>query len=401
MFSKTPNLLILGVATVVPLVAQAPAPNYTRELGSATDGRFRPSALPGVEEAYLPPMFASSHAANLLLLRNGDLLCVWFSGSWEGNSDVAIMLARLRRGSNQWTSPQLVDHHAGESYQNPVLFEAPDGTLWLIHTTQAAGEGQANAKVLVTKSTDGGKTWPPPAVLFDTPGAFVRQSLLVMPNGDWMLPMYFTPSRGITRGAETNYSAVKISGDKGAHWKECTVPDSNGYVQPDVIQLNGHYLAFFRSRYADYIYRSASDDGCTWTAPRKTQLPNNNSSIQVTKLANGHLVLAFNNVSSVVVKGKPQAGPRKPLSVALSEDGGETWRWVRDLETGLPAARQLPADPIGKDQPGREEYSYPSIVQTPDGKINVAYTYRRFTIKTVRFDEGWIRVSVRTSPAQL
>jgi predicted neuraminidase len=390
---------MFGLVAAAPLPAapqaeNAPhAPVYSKQLGSPADGRFRSLALPGLEEAYLTPVFASSHAANLLMLKSGDLLCVWFSGSWEGNSDVGIMMARLPKGSKQWSKPQRIDHHPGKSYQNPVLFQAPDGALWLIHTTQPAGQGQANAKVLVTKSADGGKTWTTPAVLFDQPGAFVRQPLVTVSNGDWMLPMYFTPSRGITTGAETNYSVVKISGDQGTHWKDCAIPDSNGYVQPNVVRLqNGRYLAFFRSRYADYIYKSTSNDGCTWTAPQKTQLPNNNSSIQVAKLANGHLAMAFNNAGSVVTKGKPQAGPRKPLSVALSEDGGETWGWVRDLETGIARAGELPPDPIQKDKPGREEYSYPSILQAADGKINVAYTYRRLTIKIVRFDENWMKM---------
>lgn len=357
-------------------------------LGFPEDGKYRASHLAGVEEAYLAPLFASSHAANLLALKNGGLLCVWFSGTWEGNSDVAILLARLPKGASQWSKPLVVDHRAGESYQNPVLFEAPDGALWIFHTTQGAGAGEANAKVLVTRSKDGGEHWSAPAVLFDTPGAFTRQPVIVMPNGDWLLPIYIASSAGITTGAETNYSVIEISSDRGAHWKSCSVPNSGGYVQPDVVRFGNRYVAWFRSRFADSIYRSSSPDGCTWTAPGKTELPNNNASIQLARLANGHLVLAFNNVGSVISGGKPKAGPRKPLSIALSKDNGETWGWVRDLETGL-AVPEPGIDPNRKE-PGREEYSYPSVTQTADGKINVAYTYRRYTIKAVRFDEQWI-----------
>jgi len=41
-------------------------------------------------------------------------------------------------------------------------------------------------------------------------------------------------------------------------------------------------------------------------------------------------------------------------------------------------------------EPGREEYSYPSILETGDGVIHVAFTYRRQTIKDVSFREDWI-----------
>ena len=38
---------------------------------------------------------------------------------------------------------------------------------------------------------------------------------------------------------------------------------------------NGKYVAFFRSRFADHIFRATSDDGKTWTSPHATELPNN------------------------------------------------------------------------------------------------------------------------------
>ena len=384
------------------LAASAAVPaqlDYSRAIGAPVDGRLRPSAIEGLREAYLVPIFPSAHAANLLELKNGDLLCAWFSGTWEGNSDVAIVVSRLSAGSNRWTKPQVIDHHTGESYQNPVLFQAPDGEIWLIHTTQAAGAGQANAKVLVAKSTDNGNTWNGPRVLFDQPGAFVRHPMVVLADGTWMLPMYFTPTKGITTGAQAHYSVVKLSRDNGLHWEESRIPDSNGYVQPSVVRLNnGKYVAFFRSRFADNIFRSTSDDGKTWTPPRRTELPNNNASIQAAVLKDGNVVIAFNNVGSVVSDGKPKAGPRKPLSVALSKDGGKTWTEVRDLETGKlpPGADPIPAE---SKAPGREEFSYPSILQTRDGSIHVTYTYRRYTIKDVVFSEDWLGKGAGTSVA--
>src|SRR3954447_13996308 len=364
--------------------------DYSKVIGAPADGRLRASVASGIREAYLVPIFPSAHAANLLELKNGDLLCAWFSGTWEGNSDVAIVLSRLAAGSNQWTSPTVVDHHEGESYQNPVPFQAPDESIWLFHTTQGAGAGQANAKVLVAKLIDGGKTWRRPSVLFDQPGAFVRHPVLVLADGTWMLPMYFTPTKGITDGAQAHYSLVKLSRDRGRHWEDAHIPNSNGYVQPSVVRLkNGKYVAFLRSRYADNIFRSASDDGKTWSAPERTQLPNNNASIQAATLADGNVVIAFNNVGSAISDGNPKTGPRKPLSVALSREGGETWTEIRDLETGAlpPGAAPVPAE---SKLPGREEFSHASILQTRDGLIHVAYTYRRYTIKHVVFSEDWL-----------
>jgi predicted neuraminidase len=201
-----------------------------------------------------------------------------------------------------------------------------------------------------------------------------------MSKKTWLLPMYYTPTRNITDGAESHYSAVKITKDGGKSWKECKVPQSSGLVQQSVLRLaSGQFLGFFRSRYADFIYKNTSENGCEWTVPTSTHLPNNNASIQSARLQDGSLVIAFNNSSAGVTRNRPDTSVRKPLSIALSQDGGDTWPWIRDIETGIPAGRQ------------NEEYSYPSVLQDASGKINVAYTYCREAIKVVRFDEEWIK----------
>lgn len=351
------------------------------------DGVVRPG--PGeTHQAYLPVIFANSHASNLLFLPNGDLLCTWFSGSREGASDVAIVLSRLNKGSKQWKKPIVVARDARYSFQNPVLFHAPDGKLWLFHTAQLASKGQANSIIEVMTSMDQGYNWTKTKPLFTEPGSYDRHPLVVA-GKEWIMPMYFTPSHGIVAGAENNYSAMKITSDSGVHWKQCDVPQSEGLVQPSVLQLAPHkFIAFFRSRFADWIYKSESLDGCTWSRPVPTQLPNNNASIQAALLRNGHIVVAFNNVHAASKRSKPTTAERKPLSVALSVDGGKTWPWVRDVETGKPGKDteyDLP------EKAGHDEYSYPSIQQGPEGNLHMSYTFRRATIKYMTFSEQWVR----------
>jgi predicted neuraminidase len=349
------------------------------------DGVERPNASLQAAETYLPILDPSSHAANLLELKNGDVLCVWFSGAWEGQSGVGIVMARRPHGSRNWGSPVLIDRQAGASYQNPVLFQEPDGTLDLYHSTQQADAGEANAHVLHLVSNDDGVTWTKPTLLFGKPGAFTRHPVVILKDGAWMLPLSYITSAGIGAGSETNYSATEISNDHGATWKECVMAGSEGKIQPSVVALApGRLIAFFRSRASDFIFSSASSDGCVWSPATATVLPNNNASIQAFRLHDGHVVMAFNNSS----KSSAGGGLRKPLSVALSLDGGSTWPYVRDVEEGRHGyglAEQTPKEP------GREEYSYPSILETRDGEILVAFTYRRQTIKVVSITEDWIR----------
>jgi predicted neuraminidase len=342
----------------------------------------------------LPTLFPSSHAANLLVLRNGDILCFSFSGTREGESNVAIVVSRLAKGSQTWDPAVLVDREAGKSYQNPVPMEDAKGRIWLFHTSQSAGKGQADSQVLKVYSDDGGKTWSKQEILFGKAGSYLRQPTVAGQGGELLLPIYYSTSEGITHGAETNYSVVEISKDAGKTWRECPVPESGGLVQMNIIRLRPRsYVAFFRSRYADFVYRSTSSNGCEWSRPEKTVLPNNNASIQATRLRNGDIVMAFDNTRGKSTEHKTQTGPRAPLSVATSPDAGITWTAVRDLEIPDSAANPALNSPGAGNTiefPGKEEYSYPSIIQTPTGQILVAYTYRRLAIKAVIFEESWI-----------
>ena len=351
------------------------------------DGEFRVSDFRGAEQAYIPILYPSSHAANLVILKNGDILCFWFSGAGEGHSN-GIVMSRLGKESQRWSFPIEVAHREATSFQNPVAFQVPSGRLWLLHTSQVAGQWQTNAQVDYLTSDSEGHTWSRAKTLFSRPGSFVRQPPILLSEKRWLLPIYYTPSRSITDGAESNYSAVKLTTDGGSHWKTCEIPKSDGLVQQSTVRLrNGRFIGFFRSRYADFVYKSVSEDGCAWTVPAPTPLPNNNSSVQAALLKDGSLMIAFNNSSSGTSREKPRTAARKPLSIALSTNGGETWPWVRDIETGTSDQENDGRNTHNK----AEEYSYPSVLQDAREQINVAYTYCHETIKVVRFSEDWIK----------
>lgn len=375
-------------------------------------------------EAYLPSDCIQNHAANLLPLENGDLLCVWFAGTQEGIADIHIYMSRLNKGETEWSEAVKLSDDSTRSEQNPILFHALDGKIWLLYTAQKSGN-QDTAIVRYRISEDNGYSWGPIETLFDTPGIFVRQPIVLLDNGEWLLPIFYCyTSPGKKWTGNKDVSAVKISKDQGKTWEEYEVPNSVGCVHMNVEKLDdGTLLALFRSRWADNIYSSYStDNGRTWSEPTPTELPNNNSSIQFTKLNSGHLALVFNNTNAdncterrlslydeiedeednsvdAVVEGNAEneksdgeereafwGAPRAPMTIAISEDNGKTWPYIKNLEVGSGYAMTNNS----KDKLNRE-YSYPSIKQSPDGKIHVAFTYFRQAIKYVSVSEEWVK----------
>jgi predicted neuraminidase len=366
-------------------------------------------------EAYLPTPCVQNHAANLHALPNGDLLCVWFGGTQEGIPDVSIYLSRLAAGTTEWQPATKLSDDPARSEQNPVLFTTPTGELWLIYTAQLSGH-QNTAIVRRRISTDGGHSWGPIETLFDQPGTFVRQPIVVLPDGAWACPVFLCRTQPGERWVgNDDISAVMISEDHGRTWTQHVVPDSLGCVHMNVQTLaDGSLLALYRSRWADRIYASRSQDGRSWSAPQPTALPNNNSSIQFVALRNGHLALVYNESDASHSTGRRTSlyddigdaedhgelreqqasargtafwgAPRAPLSLAISEDGGHTWRRRRNIEIGDGYCMTNNS----ADQRNRE-YSYPSIVQGTDGALHIAFTYFRQRIKYVTVDESWVR----------
>jgi predicted neuraminidase len=374
-------------------------------------------------DAFLPSPCVQNHAANLAWLPDGSLACVWFGGSMEGRADISVYMSRLAPGSDRWSDPVRMTDDPAKSEQNPILFVAPDGRVILFYTSQTAGD-QDGAVVKARVSHDGGRSFGPVTVVCDEPGTFVRQPVVVNGAGAWLLPAFRCvgrPGRRWTGDVDT--AAVLVSDDGGRSFAMVPVPESLGAVHMNVVDLpGGNMVAFYRDRYADRIRRSRSrDDGLTWSAPEPTGLANNNASIQAVRLADGAIAVAYNDASAASSADRraslydeigegadaPPAAtsgaggadgdggdgpkavwgvPRAPLSLAVSTDGGETFAKVADLETGPGTCLSNNSEALVN-----REFSYPSLVEGPDGALHLAYTVYRRAIRHVRLEPGWRR----------
>ena len=374
------------------------------------DGTLRPRAThPGQQEAFIPSPCPQNHAANLMTLGDGSLGCVWFGGTQEGMADISVHFSRLAPGATRWSETVKLIDDPTRSEQNPILFPTPSGELWLLYTSQKSGN-QDTAVVRRRVSTDHGESWSAPDVLIGDAGTFVRQPVLVLANGDWLIGTFLCRTvPGVKWVGDDDISALRLSSDQGRTWRKIEVPGSLGCVHMNIVEAGkGELLALFRSRWADFIHESRSlDGGLTWSEPKPTELPNNNSSIQATRLGDGRLALVYNHSSAANAaerrlslydeiedddEGEIAAAPapvrtrtafwgapRAPLCLAISDDGGRTWPDRRLIEDGDGYCMTNNST----DRRNRE-LSYPSVHQMPDGSLHIAFTYHRQAIKHVR-----------------
>lgn len=305
--------------------------------------------------------FKQAHASTLVCLDNAEYLIAWFGGTKEKDNDVGIWITK-GDGEN-WSFPIEVAKIREEPHWNPVLFKKTNGDIILFFKV---GSEIAIWETWFMTSADNGNTWSNPTELVqnDKGGRGpVRNKPIVLSNGDWIAGA--SDESGLWR------SFVDISNDEGTNWSKSEFINfdtievkDEGMIQPTLWESqDGHVHMLLRTS-AGYIYRSDSQDyGRTWSTAYKTGLPNPNSGIDLVKLVDGRLALLYN-------PDNKNWGSRTALKLAISEDNGDSWTDIIDLENGKEG----------------DEYSYPAIVSCGD-RVSLSYTWNRSNVmfKTLKF----------------
>lgn len=300
------------------------------------------------------------HCSTLAEAPNGDILCLWYGGSYESAEDQALYLARLPKGARTWEAPERMLWNPEQPPGNAVIFRTPDNKVGVVWGRMEQsrplrrGSGWGQCRLFYRTSGDNGHTWSTDAEIPDSFGSLPRNVPLTLQDGRFALPISGESPKG--EGPFLLYL-----GADGATWSQGGVMERGS--QPTVIQRdNGELLALLRGK-PRISSSTSSDGGQTWSPVTRTELKNPGAGIAMTRLKSGRVVLVFNDTDQ---------SDRYPLSIIQSTDGGRTWEEQRTLEADW------------------GEFSYPCIIQTSDGMIHVSYTYRRYTIKHCAFDEGWL-----------
>jgi predicted neuraminidase len=306
------------------------------------------------------PTAAAHHCSVICEAGNGDLLCLWYGGSYESADDQTLFLARRPAGKRTWSEPQSLIQNAAQPPGNGIIFRDAADRMWIIWGRMEGsrptrrGSGWDRCRLMIRGSTDHGATWSEDRPMFEEDLWCVpRNPPVALADGTLLLGV-----EGIDGKTEGSYFLTLAPG--AIQWQKAAF--TAGGSQPAVVRRHdGSVLALMR--HSKFIRQIKSDDGGNhWSEAVATKLKNPDSGISMTRLSNGHLLLVYNDSQS----------DRTPLSICRSRDEGRSWEKPLQLESN----------------PG--EYSYPSIIQSSDGLIHVTYTFRRYAIKHVEMSESWL-----------
>lgn len=326
--------------------------------------------------------FPSCHSATLVETDHGTLLCAFFGGTHERHPDVCIYLCR--HDGKTWTAPENVadgvqlDGSRMPTW-NPVLFQPRGGPLMLFYKVGPSPKGWWG---MVKTSEDDGKSWSPAARLANGLLGPIKNKPIQLDNGLIISPTSIERvidvnddglrAAGANAPADTSLNDSKpavgtgwdvyfeLSEDNGKTFRATPLvkqPPDIKAIQPSILVHSQTRLqAIGRTQKNQRLFEVWSEDGGrTWGEMSLTDLPNCNSGTDAVTLADGRHLLVYNHSDTEKV--------RYPLNIAVSNDG-RNWQ----------AACTIESEPPG-------QYSYPAAIQTRDGLVHIAYTWKRLRMR--------------------
>jgi hypothetical protein len=327
--------------------------------------------------------FRHLHPADLIQLKNGELLIFAREGTEHISNDGDVFLLRSTDNGKTWGHKQWVGAIKDLDEREGCGVQLKDGTIVLaifynnlyfsdgIYYSWAPDRQMPKDTVhprlgtYVITSNDNGHTWSQPDFI-DIKGMPVTglegptDAPIEMPDGSIIMGVIGYSLHGDPKNTG---SVLLRSTDKGKTWNYVSTIASDpggklgGFLEPGLVRTKtGRIVAGLRNHGQDQaIWMTYSDDnGKTWAPVFKTEMIGH--PVDLIQLSDGRLMASYGIRE---VHAKPGG-----IRACFSSDNGKTW----DIKT----ERQLRNDFINVD------VGYPESLELPDGEIFTAYYYNLF-----------------------
>lgn len=322
--------------------------------------------------------FPRHSEATAVQLKSGSILLLWSKFQGQGDNATANITgaeAHILHDDNgqahiagavadasglAWGEERVVIRNdAGLNVMSPALTRLADGGIGLVYSKR---NSITEASRMFCRSDDEGATWSAPIQLpqVDAYQTGCHDRLAVLDSGRLVAPLHCSDNW------DDHHLHVRVawSDDHGATWHLSEaielpkVSDSgeSGCIEPDVAQrADGSLLMAIRTAMGT-IFRAESDDrGATWHSLRSMEVVAPVAPSLLRRIpGSDDLLLIWNSRYDWTER---LGGTRRPLSVATSQDGGDSW--------------PIEGRKVLENSPGAT-YSYPSCLFLED-EVLVTY----------------------------
>jgi predicted neuraminidase len=317
----------------------------------------------------VPGSLHHAHCSGIVAFPDGELFAVFYWAITEANRKQKIFACRKKPGETEWTKPEIIMSHPRMMTGNPSVWIAPEtGRLWLFYVNSIGGWAACNPRCV--HSDDRGKTWSKLKQLYWFISRGIKNPPIVTKTGRYVLPAYIE--------FRDYFSVFYLSDDQGKTWKErgrVKIPDAE---VPDAV-LQGRKRTWGRLVLQPTVVERK--DGTLWALMRAAR------PVGMMRLQSGNLAIIYNHAP---VPEEKHEFERNPLSIAISDDDGKSWKWRRNI-----------MEARGDDVHLRIG-AYPTMTQGADGTIHATWTYSYpaevdgqkvgfSDIKYTFFSEDWVK----------
>lgn len=264
--------------------------------------------------------------ADLIALKDGRLFLAYsrFRGSTDDNASADIYGIYSSDRGKSWSKPQCIfPNTAVMNLMSVSLLRLRNGKIMIGYLRKNA---EYDCRMVVRISEDETKTWGPEIPVTKPQIYYVvnNNRIIQLSSGRLLIP---ASNHGDYREGKASFAEIYYSDDDGKTWVlapgKVNLPGI-GVQEPGVVELMNRSVYMILRNSLGSIHAAISQDGgLTWGEPFSTGLVSPVAPASINRIPQtGDLLMIYNN--------NPKQ--RLPLTAALSNDEGKTWRVARDLE---------------------------------------------------------------------
>jgi sialidase-1 len=309
----------------------------------------------------------------IIELKHNKLLLVYDDFTAVEDTDPGAIMGKISEdGGRTWGEKYLIQENIGQkNVMNQGIVRLKSGALALFFVKH---DNNAQLSMHMKRSLDEGLTWDQPRNITPYSGAHATANdrAVILSSGRIIIPL-----AGETESVPGKYGAFSIySDDSGETWTigQFINMTTGSPAEPVVVELSDKRVMMLIRTTLGYIYKAYSEDGgTTWGDPIQTELTSPYAPAMIKQLSKkGQLLLVWNN------NGVNQN--RRPLTMAISKDDGETWTNFINLE---PADKGVNAYPSFTTHHGEVLITYYTYNPKPDNTYTLSTTLQIWKIADI------------------